>query len=97
MSCEYEVNIKHTKEKLLELIHELSAKDKLTDFILSVLLPDDQTSLDVLRALRNGDSHERIVEWMGLVSLKEQRVLSYHITNGMVCLKMCPEKTFLKS
>ncbi|KAL5351050.1 hypothetical protein ACLOAV_004624 [Pseudogymnoascus australis] len=76
LPCEYEVNIINAKEELLKRIHELSAKDKLTDFILNVLLSDDQTSSDVLRALKNGDSHERIVEWMGLVSVKEQRVLS---------------------
>jgi hypothetical protein len=53
----------------------LSAKDKLTDFILDALLPDNQMASSVLRALRNGDSHERIVEWMSLVSVKEQRAL----------------------
>ncbi|KAL5346646.1 hypothetical protein ACLOAV_008353 [Pseudogymnoascus australis] len=75
LPCDYEVNIKHAKEELLKRIHELSAKDKLTDFILDALLSDDQMASDVLRALRDGDSHERIVEWMGLVSVKEQRDL----------------------
>ncbi|KFY03936.1 hypothetical protein O988_01115 [Pseudogymnoascus sp. VKM F-3808] len=55
---------------------ELSAKDEMTGFSVKVLLADDQTSSDVLSALGYGDSHDRIVEWMDLVSAKEQTVLS---------------------
>jgi hypothetical protein len=75
LPCNYKVNIKHAKEELLKQIHKLSAKDKLTNFILDTLLPNNQMASSVLRALRNGDSHERIVEWMGLVSVNEQRAL----------------------
>ncbi|KFY03144.1 hypothetical protein O988_01686 [Pseudogymnoascus sp. VKM F-3808] len=41
LPCDYEVHIKHAKEELLKRIHELSAKDKLTDFILEAVLPDN--------------------------------------------------------
>ncbi|KFY05407.1 hypothetical protein O988_00018 [Pseudogymnoascus sp. VKM F-3808] len=77
LPCVYKAHVKNAKEELLKQIHELSEKGKMTRLILEALRPDDQTSSDVLRALRNGNSHESIAEWMGLGPIKGQEVLSH--------------------
>lgn len=59
----------------MKQIHDLRTKDRLTDRILKALQSDDQ-AMDVLRALRNGDSHETIVEWLGRLSIEEQESFS---------------------
>jgi hypothetical protein len=56
-------------------IHELRAKDKLTDLIFKALQSDSQAP-DILRALKNGESHESIAESVSCAPTEEQERLS---------------------
>jgi len=66
--CIYEVHIKHAKEELVKQIKDLMTKDHLTDQILQALSTEEQVP-DILSRLRQGESYEAIVAWLGRSSI----------------------------
>lgn len=73
--CVYEAHIKDAKEELMRQIHELRAKGKLTDLILMALQSDNQAP-DILRSLKNGESHESIAESVNCAPTEEKGTFS---------------------
>ncbi|KAL2061541.1 hypothetical protein VTL71DRAFT_6918 [Oculimacula yallundae] len=74
-SCVYEIHIKHAKEELVKQIKELRAKDHMTGEILTALSTNENVP-GILERLRNGETYDSIVEWLGRSPLVEFETLS---------------------
>jgi hypothetical protein len=68
--CIYEIHVKHAKEELIKQIKDLKSKDHLTEQIFSALSSDDQVP-EILQRLRNGETYQAIVEWLGRAPLDD--------------------------
>jgi hypothetical protein len=73
--CIYEVHIKHAKEELVKQIRDLKAKGHLTEQILQALCNDDKVP-ETLDRLRNDETYESIVKWLGRSPVEDFETLS---------------------
>jgi hypothetical protein len=64
LPCVYEIHVKHAKEELVKQIKEFETRELLIQPILRAL-STDQYIPEILRRLKNGDTYESIVEWLG--------------------------------
>ncbi|KAI9742923.1 MAG: hypothetical protein M1818_003652 [Claussenomyces sp. TS43310] len=75
--CLYEVHVKHAKEELVGRINDLDkqvknlrSKNHLTEQILTALVVDAETS-EILRRLKNDETYDSIVGWLGRKPMHE--------------------------
>jgi hypothetical protein len=68
--CVYEIHIKHAKEELVEQIKELRVMNRVAEQILNALSTDKQVP-EILQRLRNGETYNSIVEFLGRALLEE--------------------------
>lgn len=73
--CVYEVHIKHAKEELVKQIKELGAREHLSEQILQALSTNEKVP-EILDRLKNGDTYEAIVEWLGRSPIADLEALS---------------------
>ncbi|CZT03624.1 related to nitrate assimilation regulatory protein nirA [Rhynchosporium graminicola] len=63
-TCVYEVHVKHAKEELVKQIKELRTKDHQSGHILQALANNEKVP-EILERLRNSDTHESIIAFLG--------------------------------
>lgn len=73
--CIYEVHVKHAKEEQVNQIKDLRAEDHMTEQILQALTTDEKAP-EILDRLKNGDTYESIVAWLGRALMEDFETLS---------------------